>query len=161
MLDAFHIHTGDKKYTLEDAVSMLKEVDTFFKNYKEDVKDFYSINTQLQGPQGCVSSVFSDNIQTLLHTLQSLLPLLKDFPHLKDKISTQAISTKPNEYLFFLFRGRTLTPDAYEFGEILPKLVREHVLQCSKFKPFLYITNPKTYNERQECFINVEIPIPH
>ena len=27
-----------------------------------------------------------------------------------------------------------VTPDAYEFGEILPKLVREHVLQCSKFK---------------------------
>ena len=56
------------------------------------------------------------------------------------------------------FRGRTLTPEAYEFGEILPKLVREHVLQCSKFKPFLYITNPKTYYERQECFIRVELP---
>ena len=51
-----------------------------------------------------------------------------------------------------------LTPDAYEFGEILPKLVREQVLQCSKFKPFLYITNPKTYYERQECFINVDLP---
>ena len=24
--------------------------------------------------------------------------------------------------------------------------------------PFLYITNPKTYYERQECFINVELP---
>ena len=64
---------------------MMKEVDTFFKKCKEDVKDFYSINTQLQEPQGCVSSVFSDYVQTLLHVLQSLL---KDFPHLKDKIRT-------------------------------------------------------------------------
>ena len=70
---------------------MMKEVDTFFKKCKEDVKDFYSINTQLQGPQGCVSFVFSDNVQTFLHTLQSLL---KDFPHLKDEISTEAISTE-------------------------------------------------------------------
>ena len=135
---------------------MMKEVDTFFKKCKQDVKEFYSVSTQLQGPQGCVSSVFSDNVQTLLHTLQSLL---KDYPYLKEKISTQAISTKPNESLHSLFRGRTLSPDAYEFGEILPKLVREHVLQCSKFKPFLYITNPKTYYERQECFINVELPM--
>ena len=62
--------------------------------------------------------MFSDNVQTLLvqtllHTLQSLL---KDFPHLKDKISTQAISTKPNESLHSLFRGRTLTPDAYVYN---------------------------------------------
>ena len=91
---------------------MMKEVDTFFKKCKQDVKEFYSINTQ--GPQGCVSSVFSDNVQTLLYTLQSLL---KDYPNLKDKINTQAISTKPNESLHSLFRGRTLTPDAYELGE--------------------------------------------
>ena len=80
----------------------------------KSVSEFYSINTQLQGPQRCVSSVFSDNVQTLLYTLQSLL---KDYPNLKDKINTQAISTKPNESLHSLCRGRTLTPDAYELGE--------------------------------------------
>ena len=70
---------------------MMKEVDTFFKKCKQDVKEFYSVSTQLQGPQGCVSSVFSDNVQTLLHTLQSLL---KDYPYLKEKISTQAIQVQ-------------------------------------------------------------------
>ncbi len=124
MLNSFHVHTGDRKYTLEQVIDMMEEVDTFFKKCKEYIKESYHINTQLQGPQGCVSAVFSGNVDNLLHTLKSLL---KDYPSLKDKISTRAISTKQNESLHALIRWRTLTPDAYEFGEILPKLAREHV----------------------------------
>ena len=91
MLNAFHVHTGDTKYTLEEAIAMMKEVDTFFKKCKQDVKEFYSINTQLQGPQGCVSSVFSDNVQTLLYTLQSLL---KDYEEMHQKVISKATFSK-------------------------------------------------------------------
>ena len=32
-------------------------------------------------------------------------------------------------------------------------------MQCSAVKDFLYITNPKTYYEHQDCFLFVDVPV--
>ena len=53
-----------------------------------------------------------------------------------------------------------LTPDAFEFGRIFPKLVREHVLKWSVAPEFLYVTNQhKTrHYEQATGYYAIEVP---
>ena len=114
---------------------------------KQGIREEFNLHTQLQGPQGCVSSVYSSNVAKHVKILQALRDT---YPEIKSEIKTSAIGTKPNESTFSLVRGEQLTPDAFEFGRIYPKLVRETVLQSSVDPEFLYVTRqhkPKHYEQ--------------
>ena len=155
--DAFNIHVGKNISSLTQAISVMTKVNQFYEKARCDIKTTYSLSSKPQGPQGFVSAVFQDNIQSLLEVLQSLRD---DYPGLVDSISTKSISTKPNESVFSLTRGRVLTPDPFQFGEIFHKTVTQHLLQCSASTGFLYVLNPtgKYYEECEEILIDIEVP---
>ena len=77
--DSYNIHTGEKLFTLDQAISLMRKVCDFDKKCKEDVRRNFNIHTQLQGPQRCVSQISSDCIIMLHDTLKSLK---EDFPQL-------------------------------------------------------------------------------
>ena len=134
----------------------MKSVCAFDKKCKTDIKEEFKLNINLQGPQGCVSSVYSSNVSKHVSILEALRD---DYPDQKAEIRTSAIGSKPNESTFSLIRGRQLTPDAFEFGRIFPKLVREHVLKCSADPEFLYVTNQKkSHYEQSTGFYRLEVP---
>ena len=83
-----------------------------------------------------------------------------DYPQYVDSISTDSISTKPNELVFSITRGRVLTPDPFKFGEILPKVVTQHVLKCSASTSFLYVLNPTGthYEDCRQRLIDIDVP---
>ena len=155
---AYHIHAGkdDTHPNLDQAITLMKSVCAFDKKCKTDIKEEFKLNINLQGPQGCVSSVYSSNVSKHVSILEALRD---DYPDQKAEIRTSAIGTKPNESTFSLIRGRQLTPDAFEFGRIFPKLVREHVLKCSADPEFLYVTNQKkSHYEQSTGFYRLEVP---
>ena len=53
-----------------------------------------------------------------------------------------------------------ILPDAFQFGEIFPKIVTQHVLRCSGSRDFHYVLNPTGtyYEECQQCFVDIELP---
>ena len=65
MLNAFHIHTGYTKYTLEEAIAMMKEVDTFFKKCKRILFNKYAASgtTRL-----CFFRIFRQCSDFIVHT---------------------------------------------------------------------------------------------
>ena len=135
----------------------MESVQKFDDKCKQDIREEFNLHTQLQGPQGCVSSVYSSNVAKHVKILQALRDT---YPEIKSEIKTSAIGTKPNESTFSLVRGEQLTPDAFEFGRIYPKLVRETVLQSSVDPEFLYVTRqhkPKHY-EQATGFHNIDVP---
>ena len=67
--DSYNIHTGEKLFTLDQAISLMRKVCDFDKKCKEDVRRNFNIHTQLQG---CVSKISSDCIIMLHDTLKSL-----------------------------------------------------------------------------------------
>ena len=135
----------------------MTEVNKFYDKSKCDINATYNLTSKPQGPQGFVSSVFTDNIKTLCEVLESLRD---DYPEHVDSISTASLSTKPNESQFSLTRGRILTPDPFQFGEIFPKVVTQHVLKSSSSTNFLYVLNPTRtyYEECQQRLIDIEVP---
>ena len=56
---AYGIHSSkdDKPPSLDEAINLMKSVEAFDKKCKNDIKESYKLNIQLQGPQGCVSKV--------------------------------------------------------------------------------------------------------
>ena len=155
--DAFNIHVGKNTSSLTQAISIMTSVNQFYEKARCDIKTTYSLSCKPQGPQGFVSAVFQDNIKSLLEVLQSLRD---DYPQHVDSISTESISTKPNELVFSITRGRVLTPDPFQFGEILPKVVTQHVLKCSASTSFLYVLNPTGthYEDCRQRLIDIDVP---
>ena len=126
--DAFNIHmpkSADTS-TLSDAISLMTKVVEFDKKLKQDIREKYNLRADapLQGPEGAMSTVFSQSVSSTLICLESLSA---DFPTLINKMKTAVLGTKPNEALFSTTREHIMTPDALEFAIIFPKIVNKHI----------------------------------
>lgn len=154
---AYDIHTDKTSCTPDEAIKTMKKIKQYFIKTKEDVKQIYKLQMKPQGPQGCVSTVFTDNVTTAVFVLETLIT---EYPETVHKMRTKSIQTKVIESIFSLTRHHNLTPDPYEFGQIFTKLVKQQVLQCSGNIEFLYILNPrkKDYYEKSNCFMHIDIP---
>ena len=143
--------------TPTEAVTTMTKVKAYFDKTKVDVKQRYGLKMKPQGPQGCVSTVFTDNLSTAIFVLETLI---SEYPESVKKMRTKSISTKVIECIFALTRQHNVTPDPFEFGQIFTKLVKQHVLRCSGNSDFLYILNPrnKSYYEDNNCFMHIEVP---
>ena len=137
----------------------MKEVQRFHIKTKSDARilNGFEPNRNMQGPESCVSTVFSSCLDMIVESISSLL---SDFPDISSAISPEILSTKPNESFFFSTRERVLTPDSLEMACIFPKIVCEHVKRCAGNYNILYYTgNENQYEEmRMNTFVDIAVP---
>ena len=114
-------------------------------------------NRNMQGPESCVSTVFSSCVDMMVESISSLL---SDFPDIASDISPEMLSTKPNESFFSSSREKVVTPDPLEMAFIYPKIVTQHVKRCSENQYFIYYTgNDNLYEKmRMNTFVDISIP---
>ncbi|CAC5382876.1 unnamed protein product [Mytilus coruscus] len=146
LYDCFKVHT-EVGCTLPES---LKNVDDFFSKASQNVEASYKLTTVVQGPQGCVSRMFQDNIKTLLGCLQSLM---EDYPVIVPEIKHEVISTMIVENFFSFMRDRVVTPDTLEFAVSFSSVCTELIKKKNAFLPYLYFMNPDSYYERPEGLV--------
>ena len=138
----------------------MREVRSYHLKLKDEARELHGFNNDrsMQGPEGCVSSIFSSCLEMLFNCLESIL---RDFPQVADSFSPVVLSTKPNESFFSAVREKQLTPGCLNFCFIFPRLVTEHVKRCSGNKYFIYYTGNKDnlYEKlRSHSYKNILVP---
>ena len=52
--DGIHLGKGDKHCTPNEAINLMKSDESFDKKWKNDIKESYRLNMQLQGPRDVI-----------------------------------------------------------------------------------------------------------